>query len=87
MVGRRVNSFRFWSIGKSHLLLPEKGWRLGGRLADSYIVYILPNNWLFADGAFIDIGWIISLTNKTENKTIFFYIVCVVQSNDAWVDS
>ena len=45
------------------------------------------NEWLFADGAFIDIGWIVSLSNKSENKTIYFYIVCVVQSNVALVDS
>ena len=30
MVGRRVNFFHCCSTGKSHLLLPEMGWKFGG---------------------------------------------------------
>ena len=30
MVGRRVNSFRCLSTGKSDFLLPEMGWRFAG---------------------------------------------------------
>ena len=66
MVGRRVNSFRCWSIGKSDFLLPERGWRFAGLQIPSMAyppsstvshfkkIFSMSNlnDWLIADGVF-----------------------------------
>ena len=73
MVGRRVNSFRCWSIGKSEFLLPERGWRFAGLQIPSmayppsstvsyfnHIFFISNlNDWLIVDGVFFFIRCII----------------------------
>ena len=81
MVGRRVNSFRCWSTGKSNVLPPPG---VGGSVAGLQIPSMTYppsstishfnkvcfisnlNAWLFADGAFFVIRCTISLSNKTE---------------------
>ena len=82
MVGRRVNSFRCLSIGKSDFLLPERGWRFAGLQIPSMayppsstvsyfnqICFISNlNDWLIVDGVFYVIRCIILLSNKTEEK-------------------
>ena len=82
MVGRRVNSFRCWSAGKSHVLLPA---RVGGSVAGlqipsmtyppsstvrhfNQILISNLNAWLIADGALFVIRCIISLSNKTKTN-------------------
>ena len=81
MVGRRVNSFRCWSTGKSDFLLPERGWRFAGLQIPSMAyppcstvsyfnqIYFISNlnDWLIVDGVFFVIRCIILLSNKTEN--------------------
>ena len=82
MVGRRVNSFRCWSTGKSDILLPERGWRFAGLQIPSMayppsstvshfkMIFSISNlnDWLIGDGVFFVIRCIILLSNKTENK-------------------
>ena len=83
MVGRRVNSFRCWSIGKSDFLLSERGWRFAGLQIPSMayppsstVSYFKQicflsnlNDWLIVDGVFFVIRCIILLSNKTEKLT------------------
>ena len=79
MVGRRVNSFRCWSTGKSDFLLPESGWRFAGLQIPSMayppsstvsyfnqVCFISNlNDWLIVDGVFYVIRCIILLSNNT----------------------
>jgi len=89
MVGRRVNSFRCWSTGKSDFLLPERGWRFAGLQIPSmayppsstisYFNQICftsnPNDWLIVDGVFFVIRCIILLENKTEKLKQVVYLL------------
>ena len=89
MVGRRVNSFRCWSTGKSDFLLPERGWRFAGLQIPSMayppsstvsyfnqICFISNlNDWLIVDGVFFVIRCIILLRNKTEKMKQVVYLL------------
>ena len=89
MVGRRENSFRCWSIGKSDFLLPERGYRFAGlQIASmayppsstvSYFnqIYFISNlnDWLIVDGVFFVIRCIILLSNKTEKMKQVVYLL------------
>ena len=89
MVGRRVNSFRCWSTGKSDFLLPERGWRFAGLQIPSMayppsstvsyfnqICFISNlNDWLIVDGVFFVIRCIILLSNKTEKLKRVVYLL------------
>ena len=98
MVGRRVNSFRCWSIGKSDFLLSERGWRFAGLQIPSVayppsstvsyfnqICFISNlNDWLIVDGVFFVIRCIILLSNKTEKMKQVAYLLFL--SNRCAVD-
>ena len=89
MVGRRVNSFRCWSTGKSDFLLPERGWRFAGLQIPSMayppsstvsyfnqICFISNlNDWLIVDGVFFVIRCITLLRNKTEKMKPVVYVL------------
>ena len=78
MAGRRVNSFRCWSTGKSDFLLPEMGWRFAGLQIPpmayppsstvSHLKKIVSisnlNDWLIVDGVLFVIRCMILLSNK-----------------------
>ena len=95
MVGRRVNSFRCWSIGKSDFFLSERVWRFAGLQIPSMAyppsstvsyfnqIYFISNlnDWLIVDGVFFVILCIILLSNKTEKSGIpKWYTYCFFRS-------